>query len=232
MKEKYKGKKFLTIFGSSSIKKTTDPILYNAYDNDKIYEQTYNFAKLWAEKYGSEYPILTGAGPGLMEAAARGAIDGKGVSIGYTTYFGDAREKSDASLAFQKYDDGPDKGKPILTDGLIFSSISVRETLMILHSAAIVIVPGGSGTNWEIFQTIEMLKSKQLTGIPVYLLGERTNWVAYESYINDMVARGVIKVKDRENFVRFVNTPEELLELLNNDKRLFPKVHTNTKKAS
>lgn len=214
-------RRFLTIFGSSSIKELNDASKYNSTSNNNIYKQTYEFAMAWSKAH-PEYPILTGAGPGLMEAAARGAISGSGVSIGYTTYYKDAANNSDASIAYWKPLDGVDKGKQIISDGLIFSSVSARETLMILHSAAAIFAPGGSGTNWEIFQTLEMLKSNQLSDIPVYMLGDSVHWAAYESYINDMVARGTIKESERENFIRFVKTPDELKALLENNKRLFP----------
>ncbi|MCC6543272.1 MAG: LOG family protein [Nitrospirae bacterium] len=43
---------------------------------------------------------------------------------------------------------------------------------MILHSAAIIIAPGGSGSEWEIFQILESVKSDQLKAVPIYLVGE------------------------------------------------------------
>lgn len=220
IKNRNHSKRFLTIFGSSSIKESGDSSKYNSAGNNELYKQTYEFAMEWSKTH-PEYPILTGAGPGLMEAAARGAIAGSGVSIGYTTYYKDAAKNNDAANAYWKPIEGADKGKQIISDGLIFSSVSARETLMILHSAAAVFVPGGSGTNWEIFQTLEMLKSGQLSEIPVYILGDSVHWAAYQSYVNDMVARGTIKESERENFIRFVRTPKELMTVLEGDKRLF-----------
>lgn len=218
--EKYQSKKFLTIFGSSSIKEAGDTSRYNGANNNKIYQQTYDFASKWSKTH-PEYPVLTGAGPGLMEAAARGAMAGSGVSIGYTTYYKDSAKNNDAATAYWRPLDGVDKGKQIISDGLIFSSVSARETIMILHSAAAIFVPGGSGTNWEIFQTLEMLKSNQLSEIPVYMLGDSVHWATYQSYVNDMVARGALKESERENFIRFVRTPEELMNILEEDPRLF-----------
>ena len=46
-------------------------------------------------------------------------------------------------------------GQPIVSDGLIFSSVAMRESMMVLHSAAVVIAPGGTGTEWETYQIIE-----------------------------------------------------------------------------
>jgi len=220
VKDRGYSNKFLTIFGSSSIKESGNSSRYNVTANNEIYKATYEFSQKWSKAH-PEYPILTGAGPGLMEAAARGAMAGSGVSIGYTTYYKDAARNNDAAIAYWKPIEGEDKGKQIITDGLIFSSVSARETLMILHSAAAVFVPGGSGTNWEIFQMLEMLKSAQLSDIPVYMLGDSVHWAAYQGYINDMAARGTIKESERDNFVRFVRTPDELMRVLEADKRLF-----------
>lgn len=81
-----------------------------------------------------------------MEAGSRGAY-AAGKSIGYTTYYDPPKEGDnsgrpyggDPKAVYKKYNDKED----IITDGLIFSSIAVREMEMILHSAAIVIGPGG-----------------------------------------------------------------------------------------
>jgi len=221
--EKYPNK-FLTIFGSSRINgdnknKHKEQSLYDVAANDILYKMTYEFSKQWAKKHGKKYPVLTGAGPGLMEAAAKGAVDGrKSTSIGYTTYYTDQAKcindfegSAECGASYVYWDN------KIIDDGLIFTSVSARETAMILHSAAAVITPGGGGTNWEIFQMLEMLKSKQLNPIPVYFLGDRSHWKAYEKYINDMISRGTIKYKDKRQFVNFVTSTDELMRLLEAD---------------
>lgn len=163
---------------------------------NRTYAEVRSFANAWTKTYGKHFPILTGAGPGLMEAASRGASEA-GPSIGYTTYYappgpGDTLPHSD-DPSFVRYKDASGKAVPITTDGLVFSSVSARETAMILHSAAAVIAPGGSGTEWEIFQILEMLKSGQLRPIPVYFVGERYHWTTLEKRVSDMVARGTVK---------------------------------------
>jgi len=209
---------FVTIFGSSRISesnKLDDKIVNEA--NDKLYQQIYNLAYKWTKNYASTYPVLTGAGPGIMEAGSRGATNAGGPSIGYTTYYGPSRRKEggDASMAFWKYQSNKRKPKTIISDGLIFSSVAIRESIMILHSAAMVFAPGGTGTEWEIFQTIEQIKSGQLKPVPIYIVGKkRLHWQSFYSRLDDMIKRGTIKRHEVESLFVHVDNPEDVFKLL------------------
>src|SRR5215468_5722157 len=85
---------YVTVFGSSRIAETNaacdaggncDESVKQR--NDAMYAEVRRFAQLWTAAHGREIPIMTGAGPGLMEAANRGAADARGPSVGYTTYY-------------------------------------------------------------------------------------------------------------------------------------------------
>lgn len=185
---------YVTIMGGSSFPEfeQNDPTKKNI-----IYNRIRNFAKRWTEVYGARLSIMTGGGPGIMEAGSRGAMEGGGPSIGYTTYYGLSRgtvtKKPDPNLAFQRYKQNNEE-KDIISDGLIFSSIAIREYLMIMHSAAIIFAPGGSGTEWEIFQTIEKIKSQQLRPIPVIFIGNKDeHWGSFYKRVEDMARRKTIK---------------------------------------
>lgn len=211
-------KGFVTVFGSSRIKEYLPPQKPNGEllamsdsaqqsEFNKTYAYIKTFSHLWTESFKKDYPILTGAGPGIMEAASRGAHDA-GLSIGYTTYYGPPAPGSPHGQtdlpAFHKYN----KTESITDNGLIFSSVSARETSMIIHSAAAVFAPGGSGTEWEIFQTLEMIKSKQLANIPLFFVGERAHWQSLLNRLEDMKQRGVIS--EGEISVNFAKCPEDL----------------------
>lgn len=233
---------YVTIYGSSKI--TENDLLMsrfaltNSYGAGyaaevEAYKKTYDivkeFASLWTEEHGSEFPIMTGAGPGLMEAGSRGAKEAGGPSIGYTTYYEPAPAGSplpktgNPAAAFAKY---PEKGQnqiDIITEGLIFSSVSIRETSMILHSAAIVIAPGGTGTEWEIFQIIEMMKSDQLKDVPIYIIGDKErHWKSFEARLDDMICRKTFKSEQVYPLIEFIASPSELVSKL--DERLKPGV--------
>jgi predicted Rossmann-fold nucleotide-binding protein len=214
----------VTVFGSSRIGednpacdasgRNCDPQVKQL--NDATYAGVRRFAQLWSARYGRDFPILTGAGPGLMEAANRGASEARAPSIGYTTYYDRApqptRERpygGDASQALNRYVD----------HGLVFTSVVAREATMIQHAAAIVIAPGGTGTEWETYQVIETVKSRQVLPVPVYLLGDPVHWASLRARLDDMARRRVIR-SEEVAFLHFVATPEELVEHLRADLRL------------
>ncbi len=214
---------FVTVFGSSRIAKDNracdaagkcDETLR---ENDRIYAAVREFAAAWTTRYAKTYPVMTGAGPGLMEAASEGAKAAGGPSIGYTTYYD---RPADAARATAEKPYAGDAAKALnnhVTDGLIFTSVVQREAAMMRHAAAIVIAPGGTGTEWEIYQTIEMIKSKQLAAVPVYFLGDRaTYWRSLDDRLKDLVARRVVRA-DELAFIRFAATPAELVERLGKD---------------
>lgn len=200
---------FVAIYGSSRLGEDKEGA--PASDNGQLYQGVRLFAREWTNVYGDKLPILTGAGPGIMEAGSRGAMEAGGPSIGYTTYYGPARDKGgDARLAFQTY-----RGQAIVSDGLIFSSVAMRESMMVLHSAAVVIAPGGTGTEWETFQIIESIKSQQLDPVPVYLVGKRDiYWKGFEQRLQEMARLGTIRAAEVSTLIEFVEDPAQLSELL------------------
>ena len=152
-----------------------------------------------------------------MEAGSRGAMKAGGPSIGYTTYYGPSRmaKGGNASLAFWQYHPAKGKSQTIISDGLIFSSVAIRESLMILHSAGMVFAPGGTGTEWEIFQTIEQIKSDQLKPLPIYIVGEKQmHWQSFYNRLDDMVKRGTIRRHEVEALIVHVDNPEDVFKLL------------------
>ena len=210
--ERFKAAKFpngfVVIYGSSRL--SEDKPGAPATDAGRLYHDVRRFAREWTRAQGQRFPIMTGAGPGMMEAGNRGATEAGGPSIGYTTYYGPARDRADARLAFQTW-----QGQPIVSDGLIFSSVAIRETMMVLHTAAAVIAPGGTGTEWETFQIIESIKSRQLDPIPVVLFGHRERyWKSFEQRVQAMAQLGTIRASEVTDHVVFVEDPQQLVELL------------------
>ena len=217
-------KGYVTIFGSSRIAESNaacdaaggncDEALKQR--NDATYAAVRRFARLWTERHGRDIPIMTGAGPGLMEAANRGAREAQGPSVGYTTYY---------DRAAQPTRERPYGGDPAqalnrhVSHGFIFSSVVAREAAMVKHSAAMVIAPGGTGTEWETYQIIETLKSRQVLPVPVYLLGDAAHWATLRARLDDMAKRRVIRAEEVA-FLRFVATPEELVAALRTDLKL------------
>ncbi len=181
---------FITIFGSARAK-----------EEMASYRITRAFAKLWTEKYGSQYPILTGGGPGIMEAGNRGAKEAKGPSLGFSSYFGK---------------EGESPGEPLnsyVTDGYVFASFSQREAEMVDRAAAIIIAPGGFGTEWEIFETLAKIQTKKKNRVPVLLLGKRENWATILSRIQHLKKIKTISPDDPD-IIQVAPTSQEAVKII------------------
>jgi uncharacterized protein (TIGR00730 family) len=134
--------KGVSIFGSAR----TGP-------DDPQYAAARQTAKLLAE---AGYAIITGAGPGIMEAANRGARDGHGYSVG-----------CNIELPFEQ-------GTNPYVDTLInFRYFFVRKTMFVKYSDAFIIFPGGYGTLDELFEALTLIQTGKIFRFPVILFGRR-----------------------------------------------------------
>ena len=158
----------VVMFGSSRLK-----------DGTPEYANARAFAKLWTEESGGEIPILTGGGPGLMEAGNRGAKEAGGPSLGFSTFF---KAKDDTMNTF-------------VTDGYMFSDFEVRERALLHYARAAVILPGGVGTAWEFFMTLSNVQTKRMNKIPVILMGSDVE-KSVMPYLNLMKEKGTISPED------------------------------------
>ncbi|HEX4456140.1 MAG TPA: TIGR00730 family Rossman fold protein [Kofleriaceae bacterium] len=122
-------------------------------ETDPYYKGARQTSKLLAE---SGYSIITGGGPGIMEAANRGARDGKGRSIG-----------CNIELPFEQ------KPNPYVDTLVNFRYFFVRKTMFIKYSSAFVIFPGGYGTLDELLEAIELIQTGKISHFPVVLYGAK-----------------------------------------------------------
>lgn len=137
--------------------------------------------------------IVTGGGPGIMEAANRGAHDVGAKSIGLTI-----------SLPMEE------KPNPYVTPELAFHFhyFAIRKMHFLIRAKALVVFPGGFGTMDELFETLTLLQTKKIKQLPVFLVG-REFWnrvVNFEALVED----GVINATDLLLF-QFVDTAEEVV---------------------
>ena len=171
-------------------------------DLSKYYEEARKFAEIMTRKSmetgGRENVIVTGGGPGVMEAGNRGAIDAGGKSIGLNIV-----------LPFEQ---APNE---YVTPDLCFNFhyFAIRKMHFLMRAAAITVFPGGFGTLDETFEALTLIQTGRMERVPFLLFG-RAFW---ESIINwDALAdAGTISADDLELF-RFVETAEEAVEALEN----------------
>ena len=143
------------------------------------------------------YAVITGGGPGDMEAANKGALEAGGTSVGLAI-----------ELPYEL------KPNAFLTKTLSFRYFFVRKVMFVKYSEAFVIMPGGFGTLDEMFEAVTLIQTKKIRPFPVILAGENSYWEGLLTWINDtLVARG--KVRPEEVAVlRRAQDPAEVLKIL------------------
>lgn len=163
--------KAVAIFGSAR----TGP-------DDPMYRAAVETAQLLAS---AGYAIVTGAGPGIMEAANKGAQDGGGRSIG-----------CNIELPFEQ------GTNPFVDTAVNFRYFFVRKTMFVKYSNAYVIFPGGFGTLDELFEALTLIQTGKINQFPVVLFG-RSYWAGLVRWLNAK-ALGEHKISDGDMDLLFL----------------------------
>lgn len=167
------------------------------------YEQARRFAQLVSD--GSlkgnqicDYTMLTGGGPGIMEAANRGAHEVGAKSIGFNI-----------SLPFEQYPNA------YITPNLIFNFhyFAIRKMHFLIRARALVAFPGGFGTLDELFEALTLIQTGNMKGIPVILFGKEF----WQKLINFdfLLEEGLISVEDLQLF-HFAESAEQARDIILN----------------
>ena len=175
----------ISIFGSA-----------RTHANHPTYLLTVEIAKA-ISKLG--YGIISGGGPGIMEAANKGAQEANGVSVGLNI-----------ELPFEQ------KSNPYIDqDKLIdFQYFFVRKVMFVKYAQGFVVMPGGVGTLDELFEAFTLLQTSKVNKFPIILVG-RQYWEGLINWIKDKLLReNNISTEDLELF-EVVDTKEEVMDCLN-----------------
>ncbi len=124
------------------------------------------------------FTVMTGGGPGLMEAANRGAFEAGGQSVGCNIRL--------------PYEQQPN---PYLHKSVTINFFFVRKVLLLKYSYAFVVMPGGWGTMDELFETLTLVQTGVIHQFPVVLMG-RDYYQPLMNYMQDMIRAGTISEKD------------------------------------
>ena len=172
----------VSIFGSSRTK-VADP----------YYKLTTEIAKALVK---AGYAVITGAGPGAMEAANKGASEAGGESIGLNI-----------EIPIQQQ---PNRFVKRL---LSFRYFFVRRVIFVKYSKALVVMPGGFGTMDELFEIMTLIQTKRVAPIPIVLVG-REFWEGMLSWMEHLVLkRGYMDSEDWQRFA-ICETPEDVINTI------------------
>lgn len=171
------------------------PIARRVLAKSRYYQVARDFARLVGQAegpHGNRLVVVTGGGPGIMEAANRGAHETGARTIGLNI-----------TLPREQYPN------PYITPGLCFRFhyFGLRKLHFLMRARALVVFPGGYGTLDELFETLTLIQTRKITPVPVILVGE-----AYWRRVFDpefLVEEGVIDPEDRELFW-YAETAEDI----------------------
>ncbi len=142
------------------------------------------------------YAVITGGGPGVMEAANKGAAEAGGVSVGLGIELPLERGLND-----------------YVNVGVEFRYFFVRKTVFIKYSQAFVVLPGGFGTMDELFEALTLVATGKITKFPIVLVGS-AYWSGMLSWLKEtMIAEGKI-YEEELALLHCADTPEEVVRII------------------
>jgi uncharacterized protein (TIGR00730 family) len=142
------------------------------------------------------FTVITGGGPGIMEAANRGAFEAGGLSIG-----------CNIELPFEQ------KGNPYLTRSLTFKYFFVRKTMFVKYSTAFIIFPGGFGTLDELFEALTLIQTRKIRNFPVVLFGA-AYWEGMLKWLREMMLEEGKIIESDLKMMHLTDSPEEAVEIV------------------
>jgi uncharacterized protein (TIGR00730 family) len=142
------------------------------------------------------FTVMTGGGPGIMEAANRGAKEAGGTSIGLNV-----------ELPFEQH------ANPWLDVMVTFEHFFVRKVMLVKYSLGFVVMPGGFGTMDELFEAITLIQTKKIANFPIVLMGTQYYSELVDTIRNRMVQEGTISKDDLDLFL-VTDSIDEMEEFL------------------
>jgi hypothetical protein len=172
----------VTIFGSARVK-----------PDDISYQKTEKLASLLVE---NGFNVITGGGPGVMEAANKGAAEAGGKSVGLNI-----------KLPYEQ------KPNPYANIHLDYKYFFVRKVMFVKYAVAYVIMPGGFGTMDELFEALTLIQTRKIKAFPLILMGSEY-WEGLIDWLkNTMVKEGKILPADMD-LIQIVDEPEDVVKLI------------------
>jgi len=174
----------VTIFGSARVK-----------PDDPIYKKAVEIASLFVKE---KFAVITGGGPGIMEAANRGANEAEGTSVGLNI-----------ELPFEQ---APNPYADIQVD---FRYFFVRKVMLVKYSLAYIIMPGGFGTLDELFEAVTLIQTERIKSFPVILVGS-DYWQGLLEWVKDRMLTEKTISPDDIDILQIIDEPAEIVKAVTN----------------
>ena len=171
----------ITVFGSARFK-----------EDHPFYALAREMGKKIAE---AGFATITGGGPGIMEAANRGAYENGGKSIG-----------CNIKLPYEQ------QPNPFVHKSITIDFFFVRKVLLVKYSYAFVIMPGGFGTQDEFFETLTLIQTKVIKDFPIVVMGKEF-YEPFQHWMEHMTEGGTISPEDK-NYILFTDDAEEAISYI------------------
>jgi uncharacterized protein (TIGR00730 family) len=158
------------------------------------YKMTVDVARAVAKE---GYGVITGGGPGAMEAANKGAHEAGGMSIGLNI-----------QLPFEQF------ANPYIKKMHVFRHFFVRKVMFLKYTSAVVVMPGGFGTLDELFETLTLVQTEKVDSMPVVLMGKEY-WKGMVSWIKEFMldSTGYISPGDMD-LMPVTDDPDEVVSII------------------
>jgi len=161
--------------------------------NDELYSQTEEIARRLGEL---GFSIITGGGPGVMEAANNGALKAGVTSVGLNIELPEEQVCNEYT-----------------TKSITFSHFFVRKVMLVKYATAFIIMPGGLGTLDELTEVLTLIQTHKIKPLPVVLFNSNY-WEGFLDWLQKSVLAGGFISEEDLNLLRVCNTSDEVIEVV------------------
>lgn len=171
----------VTVFGSARLK-----------EDHPYYKQCVEVGRELAK---AGFAVMTGGGPGMMEAANRGAREADGMSIGCNIILPHEQQPNqyvDRCVSFHYF--------------------FVRKVMLLKYSCAFIMMPGGVGTLDEMFEATTLIQTRKMGPFPIICFGTKF-WRSLKSMMKELAVAGTVG-EDELNFLQYTDSPKEAVQLI------------------
>ena len=161
----------------------------------------YKLAEVIAKRLTDEgFGVITGGGPGIMEAGNKGAYENGGISVGLNI-----------DLPFEQ------NNNPYIDHdkNMDFRFFFVRKVMFVKYAQAFVVLPGGFGTLDELFEVLTLVQTKKIVPVPVILVG-RSYWTGLKDWITSVMLEKANNINAIDlDLIPIVDEPDEIMQIIN-----------------